>query len=198
MAHFIAVSKRPSSILPFLLPSWSESTVSIQQRNQSSYRRTTQRLRLKPDSSFGLSTDQIYDHIIHNPPSSAPSVYHTPTKFLPPGDVRSTLRAGTSVPNSEALPTLFKSDTTKKYHLKQSDIEEIRRLRLSDPMSWSRWKLAKRFECSPLFIAMVCEASPEKKEIQKKVLEAVQSRWGIKRRIAREDRQLRKETWGRE
>jgi hypothetical protein len=86
----------------------------------------------------------------------------------------------------------------KRYHLNPSDIEEIRKLRLNDPMTWSRWKLAKRFDCSPMFIAMVCEASPQKKEIQKQVLGAVQSRWGAKRRMAREDRQLRKESWGRD
>jgi len=42
---------------------------------------------------------------------------------------------------------------------------------------------------------MVCEAGPEKKAMQKQVLEAVKSRWGTKRTLAREDRALRKEAW---
>jgi hypothetical protein len=98
----------------------------------------------------------------------------------------------------EELPSVFKSSIEKKYHLSPSDITEIRKLRLSDPMTWSRAKLAKRFDCSPIFIAQVCEASPQKKEIQKQVLEAVQSRWGAKRRMAREDRKMRREAWGRD
>ncbi|KAL4805249.1 mitochondrial ribosomal protein subunit L20-domain-containing protein [Aspergillus unguis] len=199
MAAFVAVARRPILGLPFLLPSCESVSLELR-RSQSSYRRTKQRLRVKPDASFGLLSDKTQSHIIYNPPSSAPSVYHTPTKFLPPDDARKTLRVDNpaNVQNSEDLPNVFKAAPPKKYHLTPSDVEEIRQLRLSDPLTWSRGKLAKRFDCSPLFIAKVCEASPQKKEIQKQVLEAVQSRWGKKRRMAREDRELRKETWNRD
>lgn len=197
MATSIA-PRRPFVALPFLLPSWTDAFSLGSRRYQSSYRRTKQRLRVKPDASFG-QLHQGRDHIIHNPPSSAPSVYHTPNKFLPPNDARRVMRAETlNAPEASELPSVYKMDAERKYHLNPSDIEEIRKLRLADPMTWSRHKLAKRFECSPLFIAMVCEASPEKKQIQKQVLEAVQSRWGPKRRMAREDRQLRREAWGRD
>ncbi|KAL2862909.1 mitochondrial 54S ribosomal protein mL58 [Aspergillus lucknowensis] len=199
MATFINASKRPTLALPFLLPSCESASLELR-RCQSTYRRTKQRLRIKPDASFGLSSDKIQDHIIYNPPSSTSSVYETPTKFLPPNDVRRALRsdAPSNSQNVDELPPASKSSPEKRYHLTRSDVEEIRKLRLSDPMTWSRWKLAKRFNCSPMFIAMACEASPQKKEIQKQVLEAVQSRWGAKRRMAREDRELRKESWGRD
>lgn len=200
MTAFVQASKRPILGLPFLLPSCEPLSLELR-RNQSSYRRTKQRLRVKPDASFGLSSDKTQSHIIYNPPSSSPSVYHTPTKFLPLDDARRAFRNDNSANSqkSEDLPNVFKTTALyKKYHLTPSDVEEIRNLRLSDPMTWSRGKLAKRFDCSPLFIAKVCEASPQKKEIQKQVLEAVQSRWGKKRRMAREDRQLRKETWNRD
>lgn len=201
MATAIASPKRPFLDLPFLLPSLYEFVALESRRNQSSYRRTKARLRVKPDASFGHSSHLSADHIIYNPPPSAPSVYQTPTKFLPPGDVRRSLRTGASSASQhkpEELSTVFKKPAEKKYHLTPSDVEEIRKLRLDDPMTWSRWKLAKRFDCSPTFIGMVCQASPQKKQIQRQVLEAVQSRWGMKRRMAREDRQLRRETWGRE
>lgn len=200
MATPTAIPRRPFLTLPFLLPSGFEYASLCLRRNQSSYRRTKQRLRVKPDASFGPSQNQVQDHIIYNPPSSAPSVYHTPTKFLPSGDIRRRLRAQSpaSEQKDEPLPPVFKSSPEKKYHLTVKEIQEIRKLRLEDPMTWSRWKLARRFGCSPLFVAMVCEASPQKKEIQKQVLEAVKSRWGAKRRMAREDRELRKETWGRD
>ncbi|PYH95206.1 hypothetical protein BO71DRAFT_210120 [Aspergillus ellipticus CBS 707.79] len=200
MASCLVASKRPLLALPFFLSSPCESVVLDLRRNQSSYRRTTQRLRVKPDASFGSSLIHTQeDHIIHNPPSSAPSVYLTPSKFLPSNDVRKNLRtAPANSNNSEELPPVVRAPSEKKYHLTPSDIREIRRLRATDPMTWSRLKLAKRFECSPMFISLVCETSPQKKEIQKRVLEAVQSRWGSKRRMAREDRQLRREAWGRD
>lgn len=200
MASPIVLPKRPILTLPFLLPFCSESTVLIAQRNQSTYRRLKQRLRVKPDASFG-SSPQESDHIIYNPPSSAPSVYRTPTKFLPPNDVRRKLRADSDpdISNStNELPRVFKAASASKHYLTAKDIEEMRQLRLKDPMTWSRGKLAKRFNCNPLFVGMVCEASPEKKAVQKQVLEAVKSRWGIKRTMAREDRELRKEVWARD
>ncbi|KAJ9487462.1 hypothetical protein VN97_g5863 [Penicillium thymicola] len=198
MATFIAATKRPFLTLPFLIPSLSDSLALGFRRNQSSYRRTKQRLRVKPDSSFDPS-NLGHDHIIHNPPSSAPNAYHTPSKFLPADDVRkASILSSTTTSNADDLPGVYKSMPERKYHLTPSDIEEIRNLRKNDPMTWSRNKLAKRFECSPVFIAMVCQASPEKREIQTRILEAVQSRWGPKRRMAREDRQLRREAWGRD
>jgi len=195
-----AALKRSSLALPFLLPSSNELITITLRRAQSSYRRTKQRLRVKPDAAFGQGSQLRGGEIIHNPPSSAPSVYHTPTKFLPPNDLRRTLRQDISTESSEEqeLPTVFRDTLEKKYHLSKADVEEIRRLRLSDPMTWSRWKLARRFQCSPIFIAMVCEVGQQKREIQRQVLQAVQSRWGPKRRMAREDRQLRKEAWGRD
>lgn len=198
MASSIVAPKRPLITLPFLLPSCTKQLAPASQRYQSSYRRTKLHLRVKPDASFGKS-DVKQDHIIYNPPSSAPSVYHTPTKFLPSNDVRRTMRTATAPIDVNTLPNLrTRENKTPQYNLTPGEIEEIRSLRLSDPMIWSRQRLAKRFNCSPYFVAMVCEASKEKKEIQKQVLEAVQSQWGQKRRMAREDRQLRKESWGRD
>ncbi|EEP82118.1 conserved hypothetical protein [Uncinocarpus reesii 1704] len=197
MTSPVIIPRRPVLNLPFLLPFCSESTSLLVQRNQSTYRRLKQRLRIRPDASFGHPPAQDYDHIIYNPPSSAPSTYQTPTKFLPPNDARRKLRSDSDLGVSSSvgnLPLVFKRPSAKRDLLMAKDIEEIRRLRLQDPMVWSRGKLAKRFGCSPLFVGMVCEASPEKKAIQKQVLEAVKSRWGVKRTIAREDRELRKES----
>jgi hypothetical protein len=198
MSSLSAVSRRPFVSLPFLVPSWCELATVTVRRHQSSYRRTKQRLRVKPDVSFGPSGDNN-DGIVFNPPSSAPTAYHTPTKFLPASDLRKMLRQDTpdASADQEFTPVL-KKPSEKKYHLTPTDIDEIRKLRLEDPMMWSVSKLAKRFDCSQVFIRTVCSAGPQKREIQKQVLEAVKSRWGVKRRMAREDRQLRKEAWARD
>ncbi|KAH8688886.1 putative 60S ribosomal protein L20 [Talaromyces proteolyticus] len=199
MRTMLVPIRRPLVSLPFLLPSWSETGTVVGRRYQSSYQRTKRRLRIKPDASFRPS-DEPHDQIIFNPPSSAPTVFHTPSKFLPEGDVRKTLT--TPLLSNDITPENLASATTKsqekKYHLTKEDVMEIQKLRVQDPVTWSKWKLARRFECSPNFIHMVCQGIPQKYELQKKVLEAVTSRWGAKRRMAREDRQLRKEAWARD
>ncbi|KAL1958468.1 hypothetical protein VTO42DRAFT_4332 [Malbranchea cinnamomea] len=193
--------RRPLLELPFLLPSACNTTPLLLRRNESSYRRIKQRLRVKPDPSFNPSTTEAHDHIIYNPPSSAPSVYQTPAKFLPPNDVRRQLQVSSPADESrdvDRLPVLFKNVLQEKRYLTEEQIAEMRRLRKEDPMTWSRNKLAKKFNCNPVFVAAVCEASPEKKALQRRVLEAVKSRWGKKRAIAREDRELRKEVWAKD
>lgn len=86
----------------------------------------------------------------------------------------------------------------KKYHLKEEDIAEIRRLRTEDPYKWTRGTLAKKFDCSRFFVGMVCVASEEKKEQERQKLESVKERWGQRRRDARTDRTRRRELWARD
>lgn len=168
-------------------------------RHESSYRRTKKKLNIKPDASFlfsGSSPQQ--DHIIFNPPSSAPSVFQTPLKFLPKDDKRRQLLATstTSTATSDARlpPEIFKPKPWfQRHHLSEEDIAEIRRLRTADPDTWTRHKLAKKFNCSSMFVGMVCEAPPARLEKAKAKLDAVKSRWGTKRTMAREDRVKRLE-----
>lgn len=192
-------ARRPLLSLPFLLPSWSEQGTVVGRRYQSSYRRTKQRLRVKPDASFRPS-NQPHEEIVFNPPSSAPTAFHTPSIFLPDGDKRKSLTEHPSNNNiiHEKLAPATTKPQEKRYHLTKEDVEQIRKLRVEDPITWSKYKLARRYECSAYFINMVCRTIPEKYEIQKKVLDAVTSRWGAKRRMAREDRKLRKEAWNRD
>ena len=175
-------------------------------RHQSSYQRTRSRLNIKPDPSFLPSTNEPLDHIIHNAPPSLPNVYHTPAMFLPKGDPRRKLheaaalqRVGLTDPSAATakLPPPTGKPQAKRYHLTKEDMDEMRRLRREDPMEWSAKKLAKKFDCSSIFVSLVTEGiAKEKKELQKQVLATVKSEWGPRRRAAREDRALRKERWG--
>jgi len=168
-------------------------------RNESSFRRTKQRLRVKPSASFTSSPHSAQqDHIVFNPPSSSPSVYHTPLKFIPPEDKRRDLLSAihTDTPTPQ-LPPAVRQPYQKQYTLTSEDIAEVRRLRIADPQLWTRDKLAKQFNCSSLFIAIVCEANQDRKKQQIKVLEDTKSRWGLRRRTAREGRTRRRESWGR-
>ena len=160
-------------------------------RHESSYRRTKQRLNVKPDSSFTLSNNSPkHDHIIFNPPSSAPSVLHTPLKFLPKEDKRRQLLEATSrkAPGLTRLPPLISKHKVPMHHLTDADIAEIQRLRASEPMNWSANKLARKFNCSIFFIQMCCQAPQEKKELERQKLEAKKVQWGPRRTKAREDK----------
>ena len=201
-----AVSKRPTANLLFLYPPFVASSTPAFRRQESSARRTTKRLRVKPDPSFTgrVPVNQLQDHVIFNPPSSAPSQYQTPLAFLPPNDPRRALLARShehanpyAQPNKRLPPPLEKPQE-KKYHLKEEDIAEMRYLRQKDPFTWTRSRLAEKFDCSQAFVAVVCEASKERKQEQQQVLERIKDRWGTRRRHAREDREKRKALWGRD
>ncbi|KIX07164.1 uncharacterized protein Z518_01817 [Rhinocladiella mackenziei CBS 650.93] len=171
-------------------------------RHQSSYRRTRSRLNIKPDPSFLPSKTEQHDHIIFNPPPSMPSVYHTPNIFLPKNDRRKVSpdpeTRTLQVEVAQQMPAA-KRPYEKKYHLTEKDVEEMRALRIADPTQWTINRLAKKFDCSPVFAMYVSQGlAKEKGEQQKLVGQIVKSRWGTKRREAREDRELRTERWNRD
>ncbi|KAH9218796.1 mitochondrial ribosomal protein subunit L20-domain-containing protein [Leptodontidium sp. 2 PMI_412] len=167
-------------------------------RQQSSYRRSKQRLNVKPDSSFLSHDGTNQDHIIFNPPSSAPSVLHTPLKFLPKEDKRRQLLASRfqSSATSTLPPPVYKTQRFPHHHLTDKDIAEIIRLKRQDPEEWTNTKLSRKFNCSNHFISICldgcgAEGNAERKKAMAEELEAVKSQWGPRRRKAREDRAKR-------
>lgn len=180
----------------------------VSKRHAATYRRSRIKLNIKPDPTMLPSKTEAHDHIIYNPPPSMPNIYHTPTIFLPKDDRRRELQAALN-PNTQAIggPPLLEQTTPppvrqpyeKRYHLNTEQMKEMRALREDDPYKWTRSALAKRFDCSNLFVAMVTEGlTNAKQKEQKQVTELVRSNWGVKRRTAREDRTLRKERWYRD
>ena len=188
-------------------------------RNAATFRRTRKALRVKVDPSFEPSKTATHDHIIFNPPSSAPNVYHTPSKFLPKSDPRRALYTAPKSPaEAPAAPQSVlasiaaeRASSTrpasslksmrpikeKKYHLTQEQIDEIRRLRKEDPREWTRVRLAEKFECSQFFVSLCCSA-PEIKAERDQELEAIKAKWGKRKREARDARQERKKLWGQD
>lgn len=86
----------------------------------------------------------------------------------------------------------------KKYHLKQEEIEEIRRLRSEDPFKWTRKVLAEKFGCTEFFVGIIAEASHKRKEWSTRLSEQTKERWGKRRTYAREERTKRREMWARD
>ena len=86
----------------------------------------------------------------------------------------------------------------KKYHLGEDEIAEIRRLRAEDPWKWTRKVLAEKFGCTEFFVGIVAQASKERMDWSKRLLEQTKERWGKRRTYAREERTKRRETWARD
>ncbi|KAF2742757.1 hypothetical protein M011DRAFT_411860 [Sporormia fimetaria CBS 119925] len=201
-----------------------------QTRHASTTRRHTKLQRLPAAPSYTGATTTTSSSpqptLIYNPPSSAPSVYHTPAKFLPDSDTRKRLytsaltthtltslgtktspiaAVGTalSAPSyplpkpSSKLPPAVRGVYEKKYHLGQKEVEEIRRLREEDPEVWTREKLAERFGCSQFFVGMVAKNAMKAERVEG-VHAGMRERWGSRRRMAREDRVRRRGLWGRD
>ncbi|TKW57987.1 54S ribosomal protein L20, mitochondrial [Colletotrichum tanaceti] len=200
---------RPATALATLLRQQTASAVP--RRGHKTFSRTKRSLNIPPHPDFLPSTNPAGgDTIIYNPPSAAPSVFHTPFKFLPPSDPRrranlsslfassnSSAAASSQTPSSAtplppALNVPSRGDNPR-YHLTRDDVAKIRRLRAQDPNLWSVTALARKFDCSEVFITICTPAPREHKERLQRNLDGIKSRWGAIRTKAREDRTRRKE-----
>lgn len=181
-------------------------------RHASSARRTKKKLRVPPAESMTITPDSPKtSHVIFNPPPSTPNPYNTPTLFLPRSDARYQLlqqnakelgleaaKANEQLPRPVRGPPVDpNAGREKEYHLTEQDVEKIRKLRLSNPVKYSRRVLAQMFNCDNLFVAMICSLPKETQEKKEKVMEVIRMRWGKLRREAREDRARRREDWVR-
>ncbi|ORY65386.1 mitochondrial ribosomal protein subunit L20-domain-containing protein [Pseudomassariella vexata] len=170
-------------------------------RCQSTTSRTKKALKIRPDVSF--LTPNSEDHIIFNPPSSAPSVYHTPFKFLPKSDPRrqanlTHLLRTSDLHNAPLPPPAGKlAEIKPRSNVTKEEVEEMRQLRNENPAKWSVVRLAEKFQCTKLFVMMCCQASDEHWKSERERLEAIKARWGPMRTNAREERQKRKKMLAR-
>ena len=204
----LAAPFKPFAGLSFLLPSFPRTLIRVSRRHESSARRTTKRLRVKPSASFtaNIPPEQSNDHIVFNPPFSAPSPYHTPPAFLPPNDPRRELLRESHThtnpyrdPGKQLPPPINKKEEVpKRYHLTDKEIEEIRQLRGEDPERWTQTTLAEKYNCSEYFVGIVAPVTKARLEAHHRKKEEVEARWGRRRTYAREDRQRRKDMWGRD
>ncbi|KAI2779727.1 mitochondrial ribosomal protein subunit L20-domain-containing protein [Daldinia loculata] len=175
---------------------------SIPRRHQSSTSRTKRALKIAPHPSFfptSASSLRESTQVIYNPPSSTPSVYHTPFKFLPPSDPRrkanlaQLFRTSDDVSSSKSVLPPELKDPERRYNVTREQVEEMRSLRATDPERWSVLALAKHFGCAPYFVMMCCRAPTEHRERERARLNAVKERWGAIRATAREERKKRRD-----
>ncbi|PHH81442.1 hypothetical protein CDD82_789 [Ophiocordyceps australis] len=204
----LAPSPTCCSVSVFLHPSRSYETAA----------RTKRALKVAPHASFlpdrrPPSPFPREEHIIYNPPASEASPVHTPFLFLPENDPRrvamTRLRheeeldtrsgqppaadASNANAPSDLPPAMRYRRREQSYHLEEKEMKEMRRLRTEDPVKWSVGQLAKKFNCSPVFVSMVAPAPPGHLTWLREKLDRKMQRWGPMKTQAREDRRRRAE-----
>jgi len=174
--------------------------------------RTKRALRIRPHETHTLNRSAVAtptsslaaagrigaDEILFNPPSSTPTPYNTPFLFLPRTDPRRSanlqaLFSSSPAPAVQDLPSPVLDVGPKKYNVTPAQLEEMRGLRMADPETWSVNKLARKFDCSVVFVQRAT-AVPEfyRKQIVED-LERRRARWGPRRTKARDDKGRRLE-----
>lgn len=200
---------RPAAAARGCLKASTRQTLKQQIRTQASSARARRVLNIPPHPSFLASDSRSQqDHIIFNPPSSAPSVYHTPFKFLPKSDPRRRANLASlfeshfaSDAKVEDLPTVRPgdrraarvSDVAVRGPVTRAEVEEMRRLREEDAHKWSVTALAEKYDLPRGFVMACCQAPKDKIEFERKKLELIRQRWGPIRAKAREQKARRTE-----
>ncbi|ORX62376.1 hypothetical protein DM01DRAFT_1331804 [Hesseltinella vesiculosa] len=110
--------------------------------------------------------------------------------ILPDGSKFITRRAPVSDSQQQAVgPVLHPRQPQTK--LTDEQINSIRSLRQQDPETWTRKKLADKFNCSPLFISMI--APTPSRAATPSALQSTAA--GYRRQLITKNRQRRKELW---
>ncbi|KAL6857520.1 hypothetical protein ACO1O0_004958 [Amphichorda felina] len=169
--------------------------------------RTKRSLKIAPHDSFLPDRSPAAptgDHIIYNPPASEASPQHTPFLFLPPQDPRRTaivrMRAvnesvipGTSTAGQKLPPVMKYPRRQPRYNLTAEDMDEMRRLRTEDPLTWSVAALARKFDCSPIIVKIAAPPPPSHKKWLQEQQERREARWGPAKTKAKAERKMRTE-----
>lgn len=177
----------------------------ISSRGHKTTSRTKRSLKISPHESFLPDRRTAFpasDSIIYNPPASEASPLHTPFIFLPSNDARrAAITRLRHTPGSPVAPPIDGKlpPATKylrrdpSYNMTAEHVKEMKRLRNEDPVTWTANTLARKFECSEVFVSMAAPApSDYLKSLQAKN-ERKEARWGAIRKHAKEERDRRTE-----
>ncbi len=130
---------------------------------------------------------------IHRPPPSAPSPHSTAAAPASPF-----LRPPSS-PASSTVPPLLRKEPTGHRILSETEIDEVRALRNSDPEKYTTGSLARQFGCSTKFIGLVAPLAKHVKDARlaqrDKEHDSTRETWGERKRLVKQIREKRKEFW---
>lgn len=153
-------------------------------------RRPRDPLDASPDAvRHTLPTGETF--IVRPPPTATPahSTIYQPQPLLGAEPV--------SDPSSlpPALRPRSRSASQPTEAITADQIATIQRLRREDPITYTKSKLAKQFNCSPLFISIVAPLPKAVKQVKKQQDDLKKQCWGLNKRVARAEREERRLLW---
>ncbi|ODQ67354.1 hypothetical protein NADFUDRAFT_49788 [Nadsonia fulvescens var. elongata DSM 6958] len=149
--------------------------------------------KFNPISSANNAQIQLPVGLVYNPAPSSPSPLYTPNVFLPETDSRK-VNPEKTAQNVSTMPAL-KCKAERKYNLTEEQVHEIRKLRMSEPETYTRKALAQQFNVTPFTISLVSEASPERLDEMNSRLNLIESKLSEGRTLARLNKKKRVATW---
>lgn len=126
-----------------------------------------------------------------------PSLKDTPKVFLPSNDPRLKSMADKfkvySQEELDEMPVIY--GAKKDYTLTPEIIEQIVKLRSEDSDKWTIAKLAAKFNVDAKKVNVITGFSKQKQQKMLQELKKLKDGWSDQRKLAREDRQRRKQMW---
>ncbi|SPO21682.1 related to sulfide:quinone oxidoreductase, mitochondrial precursor [Ustilago trichophora] len=129
--------------------------------------------------------------IVRPPPSAAPvrSTIYQPQPLL----------SAQPASDTSSLPPALRPRSRRSGNASDAitpdQIATIQRLRKEDPITYTKTKLAKQFNCSPLFVSIVAPLPKAVKQVKKQQDELKKQSWGLNKRVARAEREERRLLW---
>jgi hypothetical protein len=159
------------------------------------------------DNPRALVVPLLEDNVtfIHRPPPTAPSPHSLTTApsspLLRPSPPSPPTDSDTQSTVVQQLPPVLRPSALKEPPPRLSDeaIEEMRRLRLSDPQKYTRGMLARMFGCTTNFVGYVAALKRSQRRpivaAREEAHERMRERWGTKKSLAKDIKQKRREFW---
>lgn len=147
-----------------------------------------------PGATVTTLTDEDLT-FIHRPPPTAPTPFSTTLSPASP------LLRPAPPPLDGPLPPYIRPSAYKPAPPRLPDhiVAEIKRLRLSDPVKWTRGKIAKKFGCTQTFVGMIAAVKkPQRKQLVKAhdaIAAAAREKWSERHSIVRAIREKRRALW---
>lgn len=154
----------------------------------SKFNTTSSAANVKPNYKAGL---------FHHPSPSVAKI-DTPDAFLPLSDPRKGLNLSGKPPVDLSTAPALSTPREQTHNLTPKEVEEIAGLRMNDPETWTRKKLAEKFDVSPFTISLVADPNPERQAEMLGRLDLIKAGWSEKRKKGKQNRQKLKVAWYRD
>lgn len=155
-------------------------------------RRPRDPLDASPDAArHTLPTGETF--IVRPPPSASPvrSTIYQPQPLLNAQPASDT----SSLPPALRPSTYRASQADRNAVITPEQIAKIQRLRKEDPIKNTKTRLAKQFNCSPLFISIVAPLPKAVRQVKEQQDNLKKQSWGLNKRVARAEREERRLLW---